>query len=87
MQVAGARLNATANNTANWSTDGYREIEVHGVEDAAGVKPQIRRAPNPGGDPVANALELKGAYLMYRANLVVVDRADELLGQTMDLLA
>ena len=87
MQVAGARLNATANNTANLNTEGYREYEVQAVENESGVKAKVRRAPQPGADAIGNAMEMKSAYLMFVANLRVVERSDEMLGQTMDILA
>ena len=87
MHIAGSRMNAVANNTANLNTDGYREYEVHGIEDEGSAKPQVRRSPNPGADVVGNAIEMKSAYLMYMANLKVVERSDEMLGNTMDLLA
>ena len=87
MQVAGSRLNATANNTANMNTQGYRRYEAQGMEAPDGVKVHVRRSAERGANPVGDAIELKGAYLMYVANLKVVDRADEMLGQTMDLLA
>ena len=83
----GLGMNAVANNTANLNTDGFREYEVYGVEDQGSAKPQARRSPNPGPDVVGNAIEMKSAYLMYMANMKVVERSDEMLGSTMDLLA
>ena len=87
MHVAGARMNAVANNSANLNTEGYREYEVHGVEDQGSVKTQVRRAPTSGADVVGNAIEMKSAYLMYMANLKVVARSDDMLGATMDIIA
>ena len=87
LNVAGQKLAAVANNSANMVTEGYREVDVNGVESTEGAQVHIRRKARPGVDPVTIAVDGRIAELTYRANLVVVETADEMVGETMDLFA
>jgi len=87
MQVASTMLDASAHNTANMVTEGYREVDARGVETQSGVKVHIETSPTEGVDPVRAAVDRRFSALMYRANLEVVKVADEMLGETTDLLA
>ena len=71
---------------ANMVTEGYREVDARGVETQSGVKVQVRTLNREGVDPV-KAVDRRFSALMYRANLEVVRVADEMLGETTDLLA
>ena len=86
LNVAGQRLAASAANTANVSTEGYREVEASGVEEPGGVKVQIRRRAQPGVNLVKNAVDQRLASTTYQANLAVVKVADDMVGETMDLI-
>ena len=87
MNVASRMLDASAHNTANMVTEGYREVDARGVETSEGVKVHIRTSPTEGVDPVRAIVDRRFAALMYRANLEVVKVADEMVGETTDLLA
>ena len=87
MNVASRTLDTSAHNTANMVTEGYRELDARGVETQSGVTVQIRERPREGVDPVKAAVDRRFSALMYRANLEVVKVADEMLGETTDLLA
>ena len=86
LNVAGQKLAASAHNTANMATEGYHEVDVTGVEDSGAVRVQIRTTTREGVDPVAATIDRTVAALTYRANLAVVKRADDMLGETMDIL-
>jgi flagellar basal body rod protein FlgC len=86
LNVAGHRLAASANNTANVSTEGYHEVEASGVEEPGGVRVHVRSRSRPGVDLVKNAVDRRLAATTYRANLAVVKTADDMVGETMDLI-
>ena len=86
LQVAGSKLDAVAHNTANMATKGVRQIDVNGVETPAGVKPQVTQRESEGIDPVAVTVDRTVAAVTYTANLAVIKTADEMLGETIDLM-
>ncbi len=87
MEVASQKLNASAQNTANMATEGYQEVDSHGVEMRDGVRVHTRQKSEPGVDPVKAVIDRRFSATMYSANLAVVKVADEMVGQTTDLLA
>ncbi len=87
MNVASRKLDTAAHNTANMVTEGYREVDARGVEAQGGVRVHIRTSQTTGVDPVRAVVDRQFAALMYRANLEVVKVADEMVGETTDLLA
>jgi flagellar basal body rod protein FlgC len=68
------------------ATEGYHEVTAAGVEDPGAVRVQIRTATRKGVDPVSATVDRQVAAITYRANLAVVKTADDMLGETMDLL-
>ena len=89
LRLAEASVAASAHNSANVLTDGFRRINVTGAEAASGgVTAQVSAAPAeaPSADPVADAVERRTAAVFYRANLAVVRAADELTGKVVDLV-
>jgi flagellar basal body rod protein FlgC len=89
LQLASRRLAASAHNSANALTDGFRRVDVTGAEAAAGgVTPRVTTAPAdaPSADPVADVVDRKTTAVLYRANLAVAKAADEMTGQVVDLV-
>lgn len=89
LRLAEASLAASAHNSANALTDGFRRIRVTGAEAASGgVTAQVSTAPAEASspDPVADTVDRTTASLIYRANLAVVKAADELTGKVVDLV-
>lgn len=87
LELARARLDASAHNTANALTDGFRQVRVTGAEAAdGGVEARVSRASAPGADAVADVVERKSAAVLYRANLSVIRANDTLLGEVVDLV-
>ncbi|MEE2758085.1 MAG: hypothetical protein VYA30_15610 [Myxococcota bacterium] len=86
LRVAGSKLDAVAHNTANMMTKGVRQTDVNGVESPAGVQPQVTQRTEEGIDPVSVSVNRTVSALTYTANLAVIKTADEMLGETIDLM-
>lgn len=88
MQTALARLNASAHNIANGSTEGFHRQEVVATEQpGGGVAPSLTRSGVPGSaletDVVAQ-LQAKNAFL---ANLAVFKTSNQMAGALLDTSA
>lgn len=88
MQTAFTRLNSTAHNIANVSTDGFRRHEVVSTEQpGGGVAPSLTRSSVAGAaletDVVAQ-LQAKNAFL---ANLAVFKTSNQMAGALLDKTA
>lgn len=94
LALAGAALAASAHNTANATTEGFRRVRATGAEAAGGgVEVRLSREPpapgevaRPPGDGVRDAIDRRSAVVLYRANLAVVRAGDDLLGELIDVL-
>lgn len=87
VKLAETQVAAAAQNTANLQTEGYHRVRASGVETAeGGVRVELSRAAESGAEPVGDVLTLKQGSALYRANLAVVDTADKMLGQAVDIL-
>ena len=86
MQAAQTQLQASANNIANLSTDGFHRQEVVQSEQAqGGVTTSVQRAADAGSDltsDVVTQLQAKHAYL---ANLAVFKTSNKMAGALLNL--
>ena len=88
IRLASKSLAATANNTANLQTEGYRRVSVTGsAVKTGGVRPVTSRAAVPGADLVSDVVDRVSAVSLYRANASVIRAVDETKGQLIDLQA
>jgi len=88
LELASAKLGASAHNTANALTEGERPIRATGEEGAdGGVRVRVSRAVAAGVDPVKEAVDQIEAANLYRANLAVIKASDDALGWVLDTLA
>ncbi len=79
LQLAQRQLEASAHNTANLATEGFRRVGVDGTGRTA-------RASQPGADPIADTVDRISATTLYQANLAVLAVDDELKGDLLDTL-
>lgn len=87
LHLAQTKLAASAHNTANALTDGFRRTRVDAVETAGGgVRPEVSRATTPGNDLVGDAVERITAGVLYRANLAVIEADDAMTGDLLDTI-
>ena len=87
LNVAERKLASAAHNAANMNTEGFHSQRVSGIEESAGVRTVTETRSKVGVDPVNIAVETTSASRTYTANLQIIKAADDLLGETMDLLA
>ena len=95
LSASSAGLAVQANNVANQLSDGYKAKRVDLVAEASGgVRVSgLKEGPTSAGPGTSNvdlATEMVqglGFDLMYRANLKVLNTADELMKATLDLKA
>ena len=86
LQVASAKLEGVAHNTANLATKDFHELSVEGVETKSGAKVQISTRSRSGTSPVEQSVERRIAAVTYSANLAVLKAADDMVGETIDIL-
>lgn len=88
LQSAQLRLNAAANNVANAQTEGYRRDVVQATAGpAGGVSTRVDKAPQPGADLAQDLVAQKSATYAFKANLRVLQTADDTLGRLLDVRA
>jgi flagellar hook protein FlgE len=95
LSASSAGLGLQANNVANQQSDGFKAKHVDLVAEASGgVRVSgLSVDPTPAGpgasnvDLAAEAVQGLGYDVMYRANLKVLNTADELLKTTLNLIA
>ncbi len=95
LRASSAGLAVQANNVANQRSDAYKAKRVELVAEASGgVRVAgVSEDPTPAGpglsnvDLAAETVQGMGFDLMYRANLKVLQAADEQLKATLDLKA
>ena len=86
LNLAEARQNAFAHNTANALTEGHRRVRVDGAEGPdGGVEVRVSREALPGPDLVRDVVESATTAVLYRANIAVVNAESERLGELLDL--
>ncbi|OGB28682.1 MAG: hypothetical protein A3F78_16075 [Burkholderiales bacterium RIFCSPLOWO2_12_FULL_61_40] len=88
MHTAQTRLNSTAHNIANVSTDGFRRQEVTSTEQpGGGAAPALNRSSVVGAaleTDVVTQLQAKNAFL---ANLAVFKTSNQMAGALLDKTA
>ncbi len=89
LQAAQARLDASAHNTANMNTPGFRRLRAAPSEVAGrgGVATAVPRAPQEG---VALEPEVGGpmtATYAFKANLQTLQTQDRMMGALLDVRA
>jgi flagellar hook protein FlgE len=87
LQLAGTQLDASAHNTANALTDGFKRVRVDAeTAPQGGVRARVSQAEQPGADLVADTIDRISASTLYEANLTVLAVDDELKGALLDTL-
>ena len=85
LNTAQTRLNASAHNVANLSTDGFRRQEVVQTEQpGGGVSPSIRRATSVGAALESDVVEQLQAKNSFLANLAVFKTSNQMAGVLLD---
>ena len=64
----------------------FHELSVEGVETKSGAKVQISTRSRSGTSPVEQSVERRIAAVTYSANLAVLKVADDMVGETIDIL-
>lgn len=87
LATAQLRLSTAAHNLANLGTEGFSRVQVQASARAdGGVEGQVVEAAA-GGGLVEDIVELKLASYAFRANLLSLQREDQLLGRLLDTRA
>ena len=85
MNTAQTRLNASAHNVANLSTEGFRRQEVVQTEQSGGgVSPSIRRSASTGPALEQDVVEQLQAKNSFLANLAVFKTSNKMAGVLLD---
>jgi flagellar hook protein FlgE len=95
LSASSAGLAVQANNVANQLSDGFKAKRVDLVAEASGgVRVSgVSQDPTPAGPGTSNVdlptetVQGMGFDIMYRANLQVLNTADELMKTTLDMKA
>jgi flagellar hook-associated protein FlgK len=86
LSAANERLRASAHNTANLSTEGFRRERVEAQTTASGgVQTDTTRVPAPGTDLAAEVVERKSATYAFVANLRVLQTQMRAEGALLDI--
>lgn len=85
INAAQTRLNASAHNIANVSTDNFRREEVSAQErPEGGVSVTVGKADRVGTDLVQDIVEQKMAALEFKANVQVLKTSTQVMGTLLD---
>lgn len=89
LKASSLSLAATANNVANLNTTDYKAKRVDFEEIAqGGVRAAVvRENPESGVDLASEIVNLQVQSGSYKANLKVIQTADEILGATLNMKA
>lgn len=87
LQAAQLRLHSSAHNVANLNTPGFRaqQVQQQAVPDLGGVQAQTGRAAEPGVALETEAVEQMAATYAFKANMLVLRKADEAMGALLDV--
>ncbi|MBS0468711.1 MAG: flagellar basal body rod protein [Proteobacteria bacterium] len=87
LQAAQLRLHSSAHNVANLNTPGFRaqQVQQQAVPDLGGVQAQIGQAPQSGVALETEAVEQMAATYAFKANMLVLRKADEAMGTLLDV--
>jgi flagellar hook protein FlgE len=85
INAAQTRLNASANNIANLSTDGFRRDEVSAqAVEGGGVSTTVGKAAQAGSDLVQDIVDQKMAAFEFKANVQVLKTSAQVMGTLLD---
>ena len=89
LQAAQARLDASAHNTANMNTPGFRRLRAEQTEVAGqgGVAASIQRAPQEGVALEQEVVDQMTATYAFKANLQTLQTQDRMMGALLDVRA
>jgi flagellar basal body rod protein FlgB len=85
VSAAQLRVQASAHNLANLSTDGFRrQLAVQATERPMGVRASIGQATEPGAAAAADLAALLQAKMDFMASLAVFRTGDRMAGSLLD---
>lgn len=89
LQAAQMRLDASAHNTANMNTPGFRRLRAEPSEVAGqgGVAASIQRAPQEGVALEQEVVDQMTATYAFKANLKTIQAEDRMMGALLDVRA
>ncbi|MDP3651434.1 MAG: flagellar basal body protein [Rhodoferax sp.] len=88
MQAALTRLNSTAHNIANVSTEGFRRQDVVSTEQTGGgVAPSLTRSSTAGAALETDVVAQLQAKNVFLANLAVFKTSNQMAGALLDKTA
>ncbi len=89
LQAAQARLDASAHNTANMNTPGFRRLRAEPSEVAGrgGVATAVQRAPQEGVALEQEVVDQMTATYAFKANLQTLQTQDRMMGALLDVRA
>ena len=89
LQAAQARLDASAHNTANMNTPGFRRLRAAPSEVAGrgGVATAVQRAPQEGVALEQEVVDQMTATYAFKANLQTLQTQDRMMGALLDVRA
>lgn len=89
LQAAQARLDASAHNTANMNTPGFRRLRAEPSEAAGqgGVATAVQRAPQEGVALEQEVVDQMTATYAFKANLQTLQTQDRMMGALLNVRA
>lgn len=86
LAAAQTRLDTAAFNVANRPTEGFkRSIVTQQTQPSGGVKAVVSRRQDAGEGYVEDRVEQLQAMYDFKANLKVIETADEMIGSLLDI--
>ena len=89
LQAAQMRLDASAHNTANMGTPGFRRLRTEQTEVAGqgGVATSVQRVPQEGVALEQEVVDQMTATYAFKANLKILQTEDRMLGALLNVRA
>jgi flagellar hook protein FlgE len=88
LNAASARLGVSAHNIANAQTDGFRRQQLlQSSVPGGGVTTSIGSVSQPGSSLIDDVVGAKMAAYGFKANVLVLQTQDRMLGSLLDLQA
>ena len=89
LRAAQARLDASAHNTANMNTPGFRRLRAEPSEVAGqgGVTTAVQRAPQAGTALEQDVVDRMSATYAFKANLQMLQTEDRMMGALLNVRA
>lgn len=88
LQAAQLQLQASAHNVANAATPNFRRDVVRAQpQEGGGVQARTEMLPQPGSNLAADLIDQQSAAYAFKANLQVIQTADQSMGRLLDTRA